>query len=171
MILVTQLFTAGAVLAASLALIAIWSPKAFSVKLLAVTNAVMLLPVGYVGLAGLLSKPKPVALEWFMTEATEAEVVGSRLAEGKGIFLWLQLPELEEPRAYVLPWDQETAEQLQQAMKEAEENNNGLRMRMPFEPSLDDREPRFYAMPQPALPPKDALDGGPEHYDHPGSQA
>ena len=27
-------------------------------------------------------------------------------------------------------------------------------MRMPFEPSLDPREPRFYAAPQPALPPK-----------------
>ena len=28
-------------------------------------------------------------------------------------------------------------------------------MRLPFEPSLDDQEPRFYAQPQPALPPKD----------------
>ena len=29
-------------------------------------------------------------------------------------------------------------------------------MRLPFEPSLDDREPKFYALPQPPLPPKDA---------------
>jgi hypothetical protein len=27
--------------------------------------------------------------------------------------------------------------------------------RLPFEPSLDDREQEFYALPQPALPPKD----------------
>jgi hypothetical protein len=28
-------------------------------------------------------------------------------------------------------------------------------MRLPFEPTLDDREPKFYALPQPPLPPKD----------------
>ena len=28
-------------------------------------------------------------------------------------------------------------------------------MRLPFEPTLDAREPKFYAPPQPALPPKD----------------
>ena len=29
-------------------------------------------------------------------------------------------------------------------------------MRLPFEATLDDREPKFYALPQPPLPPKDA---------------
>ena len=28
-------------------------------------------------------------------------------------------------------------------------------MRLPFEASLDDREPKFYAMPQPQMPSKD----------------
>jgi hypothetical protein len=28
-------------------------------------------------------------------------------------------------------------------------------MRLPFERSQDDQEPKFYAMPQPQLPPKD----------------
>ena len=35
---------------------------------------------------------------------------------------------------------------------------------MPFESSLDDREPMFYAMPQPAMPPKDYERGGPLVY-------
>ena len=30
-------------------------------------------------------------------------------------------------------------------------------MRLPFEKSLGDRDPRFYALPQPGLPPKEAL--------------
>ena len=43
-----------------------------------------------------------------------------------------------------------------QAAREAQPSGSRpLRMRLPFEPSLDDREPRFYALPQPALPPKD----------------
>lgn len=33
-------------------------------------------------------------------------------------------------------------------------------MRQPFEPTLDRREPKFDALPQPALPPKDDP-GGP----------
>jgi hypothetical protein len=44
-------------------------------------------------------------------------------------------------------------------------------MRVPFEPSLDDREPRFYALPQPALPPKDQLDPPPQLYKPPGTDA
>jgi hypothetical protein len=63
---------------------------------------------------------------------------------------------VKEPRAYQLPWDRRTAEQLQAAARAAAEQQAALRMRLPFEPSLDDREPRFYALPQPALPPKDA---------------
>jgi hypothetical protein len=38
-------------------------------------------------------------------------------------------------------------------------------MRLPFEPSLDDREQKFYALPQPALPPKDFNDPPPEVYE------
>jgi len=38
-------------------------------------------------------------------------------------------------------------------------------MRLPFEPSLDDREPKFYAMPQPALPPKNLDHQPPKLYE------
>jgi hypothetical protein len=47
------------------------------------------------------------------------------------------------------------AEQLQAAQRDAEGSQSRIQMRSPFEPSLDDREPKFYAMPQPMLPPKD----------------
>jgi hypothetical protein len=48
---------------------------------------------------------------------------------------------------------------------EAEQNQTQLRMRVPFEPSLDGREPKFYAMPQPALPPKDQHSEPPRVYE------
>jgi hypothetical protein len=82
-------------------------------------------------------------------------VLGSSIRENEGIYLWLQLDGAAEPRAYILPWNRDLAEQLQATLREAEQRQGDVRMRLPFEPSLDDREPKFYAMPQPALPPKD----------------
>jgi len=46
---------------------------------------------------------------------------------------------------------------LQAALREAEESGTGVIARLPFEPSRDDRDPPFYALPQPALPSKDLL--------------
>ena len=65
------------------------------------------------------------------------------------------MPGSPEPRAYVLPWSVEAAQQLQDAMSQAEADGTAVRMTMPFEASLDEREPMFYAMPQPAMPAKD----------------
>ena len=168
---VTLLFIVGAALVGMLSLISIWAPRRLAIKGTALTTAVLFLPVSYVALVDLLSKPKPVDLEWWQSEAAEAEVLASRMIEDEAIYLWLQLPDLSEPRAYVLPWDRASAEQLQQAMREAEQNGSGVQMRLPFEPSLEDREPKFYAQPQPALPPKDLTDPEPEVYQPPGRDA
>ena len=168
---VPQLFLLAATLAAILGLISIAAPRRLAIKVAALATVVLFLPVAYASLIALLSKPKPVDLEWWLTDATEAEVVASRLIENKGIYLWLQLVGVAEPRAYVLPWDRNSAEQLQKALREAEQNRSGVQMRLPFEPSLDDREPKFYALPQPALPPKDLLQPPPEFYQPPGRDA
>ncbi len=166
---VPELFAAAAALATLLGFIAVWAPRRLLVKVVAVLAVAGFLPLGYLALVELLSRPKPVALEWWLAQAEEATVLGSLMKEGEGIYLWLQLAEAEQPRAYVLPWNRRLAEQLQKAREEAEEQQTELRMRLPFEPSLDDREPKFYALPQPALPPKDLLPGAPEIYDHPGA--
>lgn len=168
---VPQLFVVAAVLAATLGLISIWAPRRLMIKGTALATATLFLPLAYASLVELLSKPKPVDLEWWQDDAAEAEVVASRLIEEEGIFLWLQLPDLVEPRAYVLPWDQASAEQLQKALREAEQRGSGVQMRLPFEPSLDPLEPKFYAMPQPALPPKDMLEPPPQFYQPPGRDA
>jgi hypothetical protein len=167
----TQLFVAAAVLVATLSLISIWAPRRLAIKGAALATAILFLPLAYASLVELLSKPKPVDLEWWLSDAAEAEVVAARQVENEGIYLWLQLPDVAEPRAYVLPWDRASAEQLQQALREAERQGSGVQMRLPFEPSLDDREPKFYALPQPALPPKDLVQPEPEFYQPPGRDA
>jgi len=168
---IVQPFVAAAALAATLGLISIWAPRRLAIKAAALATMVLFLPLAYASLNELLSKPKPVAMEWWLSKAAEAEVVASRTIEDEGIYLWLKLPEVAEPRAYVLPWNRANAEQLQQALREAEKQGSGVQMRLPFEPSLDDREPKFYALPQPALPPKDLIQPPPEFYQPPGRDA
>jgi hypothetical protein len=56
-------------------------------------------------------------------------------------------------------------------MREAEQQGGGVQMRLPFEPSLEDREPKFYTPPQPALPPKDVVEPPPQVYQPPGRDA
>lgn len=166
-----QLFIIALVLAAALASISVWAPRKVWVRACAVLIAILFLPLAYAGLADLLSKPKPVNLEWAHRNVPEATVLAAQLREGDGIFLWLKIDGVDEPRSYVLPWDRKIAEQLQEGMREAEANKNGLRMKLPFQFSLDDRETMFYALPQPALPPKDRDGNGPMRYQHPGVEA
>jgi hypothetical protein len=168
---ITQLFVISAALAAALSLISIWAPRRLLVKGTALATSVLFLPVGYASLVDLLSKPKPVDLEWWASDAAEAEVLASRVVEGEGIYLWLQLPDVVEPRAYVLPWDRAAAEELQEAKREADQQGGGVQMRLPFEPSLDEHEAKFYAQPQPAPPPKDLAEPPPEFYQPPGRDA
>ncbi len=134
--------------------ISIWAPRRVLVRVSAVLVAALFVPVSYASLSDLLSRPKPVELEWMKKTVPEATVLGSSINEGTAIYIWLQMNDQNEPRAYALPWNRDLAQQLQNAQRAAEANGSGVRMRLPFERSFDDREPKFYAMPQPALPPK-----------------
>jgi hypothetical protein len=154
----TYLFALVAVLAGVVATISVWAPRRLWIKVCALAAATLFMPAAYVALMQLLSMPKPVTFEWWHGQADEATVLGTSMQEEQGIYLWLQLPDVPEPRAYVLPWRRDLAEQLQTALREAEQNGSGVQMRLPFEPTLDDREPKFYALPQPTLPPKDFND-------------
>ena len=151
----TYLFGAVALLAGALASITIWAPRRLAIKVLALGGITLFLPLAYAGFAQLLALPKPVALEWWQANAEEATVLAASMREDEAIYLWLQLKNVPEPRAYTLPWHRELAEQLQAAQREAEESQTQVQMRLPFENSLDELEPKFYAMPQPQLPPKD----------------
>ncbi len=143
---------AGAVLAA----ICIWSQTRLWAKVCALMATGALFTLGYAGLAELMSKPKPVHLEWALGAVEEAEVVASRAHEGEAIYLWLSFDHVREPRAYEIPWSQNLAQQLQDAMRAAEETQRGVMMRNPFRRhlALEEEERVFYTPPQEGAPPK-----------------
>lgn len=166
-----EFFAVAAILATALCILSIWSPRRLPVKLSALVTSCLFLPVAYAALSDLLSKPKPVGLEWWNAKAEEATVLGSTMREGEGIYLWLQMANISEPRSYVMPWDREMAQQLQDAMDQAQEQESGVRMRLPFEPSLDNEDPKFYALPQPSMPDKDEVLQSPEMFNGPAHDA
>ena len=150
----TFLFGIATVLVGVVALFGICAPRLLWMKVAALAVSATSLPMVYLALAELLGQPKPIDLEWWHSKAAEATVVGSIMREGEGIDLWLQLPGSSQPRAYTMPWSVPLAEQLEAAKRTLEGKDGTLKMKFPFEPTLDDREPKFYAMPQPAPPPK-----------------
>jgi len=167
----TYLFATVAVLAGLMTSISVWAPRQLWIKATAIGVAALFLPTAYAGLSRLLSRPKPVQLEWWLAKADEATVLASSFRENEAIYVWLQLSGVAEPRAYSLPWNRDLAEQLQTAQREAAQNQTQVQMRLPFESSLEDREPKFYAMPQPELPPKGLEDAPPQVYHRPAKNA
>ena len=112
----------------------------------------------FFGYSDMLGRPKSTRLEVLRTGDSEAKVIGSYLLEGHGIYLWLQLPGIGEPRYYKLPWDAKVAKALQGAIAENESGHgSGVGMGLPSEFSLDREEPKFYALPQPKLPDKGGM--------------
>lgn len=146
----------------------IWSSWRTSVRMGASLVFALFIPLTFLGWSDLLSRPKPARQEWLMREAAEANVIAGTYREGVAIYLWLELDGVDEPRAYELPWSQSMAEQLEKAQREAEGNGTGVRMRLPFEQSLDPRDPpQIYALPQQAMPPKPPAGPGPEVFKGP----
>ncbi len=170
MTLVPLFYTAMVALAGAIAALALWARVRRSLKVVVLALTAAWLVVAYGALAELLSRPKPVGLEFARAQAAEAEVLAGRIVEDEAIYLWLGFGDLAEPRAYRLPFDRATAEELRRALERSREEGGGVKMRLPFEPSLDDQEPRFYAPPQPRLPSKPHPPGNatPFEFDSPG---
>ena len=145
------LFGVATVLAAILANIGIWSPRHIWVKLSAVIAVALFLPVAYFALTELLSRPKPVNVEWAQRTVPEAVVLGSNMIEDKAIYLWLGFEGQDEPRAYTLPWSENLAKQMRKAQQEADAEGTSVKMRRPFDENLDKMERVFY--PEPRTPP------------------
>ncbi len=162
------LFAAAAIIGGLLTSIAIWSPRATWIRVVASLLAALLLPLTYTAYAGLLSKPKPKELAWFERNVEKATVLGVSFEEGKAIYLWLRLDTTTEPRYYMLPWHQRSAEKLEEVMEAAVRNKSGVMLIKPFSsenkeswgelnikivppPILPMKPPRF---PSPAIDPR-----------------
>jgi hypothetical protein len=160
----TMLFAVLGGLAFILANIAIWAPRKLHVKLGALITAAVFLPTAYFSLSEMLSRPKPVETEWLRRGLAEADVIGSQMREGKAIYIWLSMEGMDEPRAYTLPWNENVARQLHGAQRTAEAAGSRVKMRLPFERSLDQRDRVFYANPQPPPPEKQTPVQNPLNY-------
>jgi hypothetical protein len=131
-------------------------PAASRLRRVLVSGALALILGGlFFGYSDMLGRPKSTRLEVFRGDMKDAQVIGSYLMEGKGIYLWLRLPGIGEPRYYQLPWDEKIAKGLQEAIeKNASQHGGGVAMALPFEQGWDREEPKFYPLPQPKLPDK-----------------
>jgi len=113
----------------------------------------------------MLGRPKAAQMELLRTGMPAAQVIGAYVRENKGIYLWLKLDGIDEPRYYALPWDARTAERLRQATEENErQHGEGVVIDLPFERSWEIRPPKIYAMPQPKAPDKPYVEQKPQIY-------
>ena len=112
-------FAAAMGIAAALASIAMRAPRPARVRILAVTMTLLFIPVAYVELAELLSKPKLKSFEWYYRNTDKAILLGTTLDEGKAIYLWLRLDGSLELRNYKIPWNLRLAEKLEEAYEDA----------------------------------------------------
>lgn len=148
------LFAAAAVLLVILTNISLWSRRRLRVKVTALLVALLFLPAGYLALVTLLGRPKPIDLEWTAYQPDETVILASQMVEGEAIYLWAALPEVPEPRAFVLPWDEELAKQLHEAQRSAENSGGTVHARLPRGEQHQAGERMFYEAPPPPPPPK-----------------
>jgi hypothetical protein len=125
-------FAAAALVAGAFASIAIWAPRPTRVRMLALGTAVLFLPLVYLQILEVLSKPKPVSFEWYQHQTDGVELVSTSFDEGRAIYLWLRLDGEAAPRSYVMPWNVRLAEKLEDAVEEAVRRNSTVRLKKPF---------------------------------------
>lgn len=125
-------FSSLLLVVAMLATISIWSHRRAGVRILAVVLTALFIPLGYFGVTELLSQPKPMHHEWFKRHVDEATLLGVSVREGEAIYLWLRLDDSLEPRYYVLPWQRQLAEKLQNLIDEAIRDGASVTISNPF---------------------------------------
>ncbi len=152
--IIYYIFAASIGLAALLASIAIWAPRNTPIRVVALVAMTLFLPVVYVQFIGLLSKPKPIAYAWLERDVERAEVLSVSFDDGKAIYMWLRLEGMIEPRFYSLPWRQRDAEDLEDAMEQANRNQSGVIIKNPFSKrSLEERGGISVQIMPPSVPP------------------
>jgi hypothetical protein len=126
------IFAATVGVAALLAIIAIWAPRKPIVRFAALAATVLIIPLGYLQLTEMLSRPKPIEFEWFRRDVEQAQLLGVSLDEGRAIYMWLRIDKEVAPRYYVLPWKQEAAEKLEDMIENALRRNATIVLKKPF---------------------------------------
>lgn len=152
--IIYYVFAAAIGTAAILCSIAIWAPRETTVRVLALAVMTLFAPLVYVQMTGLLAKPKPVAFAWLERDVERAELLSVSFDEGKAIYVWLRLDGMIEPRFYSLPWRQQMAEDMEDAVEQASRTGSKLIVSNPFsKPSLEEGGGVSIEIIPPAMPP------------------
>ena len=149
-----QWYIVALVLAGLLALFAVLAPRKRLLKGAALVCTALFLPISYLAANDLLSRPKPMEIEIARAQLDDAVVTASLMREDEAIYLWLQMPDVKEPRAYQLPWSEEMAVELHRAQREAEVQGTEVQMQLPDGETQDDDTPVFEAATPVPPPPK-----------------
>lgn len=149
----TIIYVTVAVIISMLAFLAVvrdFKPRRY----LVVALLLVALPGSFVLNIDLLSRARPVELMFAFQrpDVQTATIVSHHFIEGERIYLVLMWEGLDYPRSYSWPWNQEMAEEIQEAMNQAlYEGAPGVEVLNPFDPSLDERDhPEIHALPTPS---------------------
>ena len=152
------LAVAVAVPFAAAAWLAIWSRRGTWARPAAIVLFLIGLPM--IAAAGVqsLGQHRPINLAWELGKG-EYRVLGAKLVQDHGIYLYLDTPDRLEPWPLQLPWDNDVANRIQELQEgtegEGENDGDGGQFEMRYDPSLDTNPLQFHPLPQPqALPPK-----------------
>ncbi len=142
-------------LAVLLISITIWSRRPFRWRISGFFIGATLISLLFISILELLSRPKPAHLELFYKDIPEVVLLHASWEEEVALYILVEIPGVEEPRLYILPWSREDAEQFEQAMQEGEDNNEEVRIGNPFfNTDEEDRERLVYTSPAKPMPQK-----------------
>lgn len=137
-----------AIIVTALATIVIRSHHHIGIKWAGVALVALWLPISYLSLNDLLSRPKPVTLEFL--DFDTLTVIASQSVEDESIYLWLQMD--DGPRSYVMPWSESSARQLHEAKRASEGEGGTVTVDNLFDGNGG--ESVFHSAPVQALPEK-----------------
>jgi len=169
---ITLLFLFGgiATIAFALTLIAINYVRSVILRTLLVLLFATFLPLSYFSFTELIGQPKPYSMVWFKSHYMNGKnelkitILGMKLIEKKGIYLYIIIPNSEKPLSIVLPWNQKQAMNMQNAFRASRDSGKpGLKVIMQFEQSLDTLKLKLYDPPQQQSPYKKVQDP-PQNY-------
>jgi hypothetical protein len=135
-----------------------------------VTTLVFLasLPITFFGVMEVLGNHRPVTWEQVRGMGEKRFVLlGSKMLQDEGIYLYLDHDVV--PLALELPWDEDLAQKLQDALKEMRKGGPNSQLEViipPYEFSWDDQKPpQFNPLPQPKFLPDKPPEEDPLQYD------
>ena len=145
-VLISMLAIVGIV--AYFSLVTIWSRRDTYLRWFTVILFLMSIPATVGLTTEFLGWHKPYDLAWRLS-GQQLWIMAHVLLPDQGIYIYVETQ--DEPRAIVLPWDDDLAEKITKAAKNSEQNGERGFMLF-FEPSLDDNPDQHHPMPQPIFP-------------------